>query len=256
MTAHQVTNTAELTGAQGVQDIALNVASQCRATASSALAETIVVDAGSGLLRELLIDAAKTIESLTTSQVATAAEIDLAIKAARADGTIHLTHQSLKVALQAIAQSRSTFCSLGCIEECKAKLNGYASKCPAIPLPYTRLGNQAFGGCPQCGRADCVARSCATAAEQGDAKDASPERELQAWWDAAVEQCALMLDRDADRQEALWEKYVMSDIRLPATTYHTIPREYAKALRVLKGQTPTSDLIDAAILAKPGGAET
>ena len=43
---------------------ALNVAGQCRATASHPLAYNISVDGGSGLLRELLIDAAKVIEAL------------------------------------------------------------------------------------------------------------------------------------------------------------------------------------------------
>ena len=46
------------------KDEALNIASQCRATASHDLACNIVVDAGSGLLRELLIDAAMVIEAL------------------------------------------------------------------------------------------------------------------------------------------------------------------------------------------------
>jgi hypothetical protein len=43
---------------------ALNVAGQCRATASHPLAYNISVDGGSGLLHELLIDAAKVIEAL------------------------------------------------------------------------------------------------------------------------------------------------------------------------------------------------
>lgn len=46
-------------------DEALNIASQCRATASHDLACHIAVDGGSGLLRELLIDAARIIEALT-----------------------------------------------------------------------------------------------------------------------------------------------------------------------------------------------
>jgi hypothetical protein len=43
---------------------ALNIAGQCRATASSTLAKNILVDGGSGLLTELLLDAARVIEAL------------------------------------------------------------------------------------------------------------------------------------------------------------------------------------------------
>jgi hypothetical protein len=43
---------------------ALNVAAQCRATASSPLSKNILVDGGSGLLNELLLDAARIIEAL------------------------------------------------------------------------------------------------------------------------------------------------------------------------------------------------
>ena len=43
---------------------ALNIAGQCRATASSSLAKNILVDEGNGLLTELLLDAAKVIEAL------------------------------------------------------------------------------------------------------------------------------------------------------------------------------------------------
>jgi hypothetical protein len=43
---------------------AMNVASQCRATASSPLARNILVDDGSGFLSELLLDAARAIETL------------------------------------------------------------------------------------------------------------------------------------------------------------------------------------------------
>jgi hypothetical protein len=46
------------------KDEVLNIAGQCRATASSPLAKTIAVDGGSGLLCELLLDAAKVIEAL------------------------------------------------------------------------------------------------------------------------------------------------------------------------------------------------
>lgn len=43
---------------------ALNIAGQCRATASSELAKNILVDEGNGLLTELLLDAARIIEAL------------------------------------------------------------------------------------------------------------------------------------------------------------------------------------------------
>jgi DNA segregation ATPase FtsK/SpoIIIE-like protein len=46
------------------KDEVLNIAGQCRATASSPLAKTIAVDGGGGLLCELLLDAAKAIEAL------------------------------------------------------------------------------------------------------------------------------------------------------------------------------------------------
>jgi hypothetical protein len=46
------------------QPEALNIAGQCRATASSPLSKNIAVDGGGGLLCELLLDAAKAIESL------------------------------------------------------------------------------------------------------------------------------------------------------------------------------------------------
>jgi hypothetical protein len=42
----------------------MNVASQCRATASADLCKNILVDGGSGFLFELLLDAAKAIETL------------------------------------------------------------------------------------------------------------------------------------------------------------------------------------------------
>ena len=45
------------------KDEVLNIAGQCRATASSPLAKTIAVDGGNGLLCELLLDAAKAIEA-------------------------------------------------------------------------------------------------------------------------------------------------------------------------------------------------
>jgi hypothetical protein len=43
---------------------AMNVASQCRATAGADLCKNILVDGGSGFLFELLLDAAKAIETL------------------------------------------------------------------------------------------------------------------------------------------------------------------------------------------------
>ena len=47
---------------------ALNIAGQCRATASSPLAKNILVDEGNGLLTELLLDAARVIEALAQTQ--------------------------------------------------------------------------------------------------------------------------------------------------------------------------------------------
>lgn len=47
---------------------ALNIAGQCRATASSPLAKNILVDEGNGLLTELLLDAARIIEALAQTQ--------------------------------------------------------------------------------------------------------------------------------------------------------------------------------------------
>jgi hypothetical protein len=46
----------------------LNVASQCRATASSPLAQNTLVDGGSGFLSELLLDAARAIEQAEQAQ--------------------------------------------------------------------------------------------------------------------------------------------------------------------------------------------
>jgi hypothetical protein len=45
----------------------MNIASQCRATASSPLAQNILVDGGGGFLAELLLDAAKAIQMLAES---------------------------------------------------------------------------------------------------------------------------------------------------------------------------------------------
>ena len=46
------------------EDEVLNIAGQCRATASSWVAQGILMDAGSGCLRDLLLDAAKALEAL------------------------------------------------------------------------------------------------------------------------------------------------------------------------------------------------
>ena len=45
------------------EPVAFNIAAQCRATASDAIAANIIVDAGSGTLRELLLDAAQALEN-------------------------------------------------------------------------------------------------------------------------------------------------------------------------------------------------
>lgn len=45
------------------KDEAVNIAIQCRVTASNKISESILVDAGSGTLKELLSDAARAIES-------------------------------------------------------------------------------------------------------------------------------------------------------------------------------------------------
>jgi hypothetical protein len=52
-----------------MKDEALNIAGQCRATASSPLSKKIAVDGGNGLLCELLLDAAKSIEALAAKPV-------------------------------------------------------------------------------------------------------------------------------------------------------------------------------------------
>jgi hypothetical protein len=46
---------------------AMNIASQCRATATSTLARNILVDGGGGFLTELLLDAAKAVQMLAES---------------------------------------------------------------------------------------------------------------------------------------------------------------------------------------------
>lgn len=60
---------------------ALNIASQCRATASHDLACNIAVDGGSGLLRELLIDAARVIEALAQDEQGSSQEPEVVSKA-------------------------------------------------------------------------------------------------------------------------------------------------------------------------------
>ena len=56
---------------------ALNIAGQCRATASSPLAKNISVDEGNGLLTELLLDAAKVIEALAQPEQEPVAWMDV-----------------------------------------------------------------------------------------------------------------------------------------------------------------------------------
>lgn len=51
--------------AEQQEPVALNIASQCRATATSEIAQNILVDAGSGTLQELLLDAAIALENTT-----------------------------------------------------------------------------------------------------------------------------------------------------------------------------------------------
>lgn len=53
---------------EGARATALNVAGQCRATASHKLTRNIVVDGGTGLLQELLTDAAASIEALAATR--------------------------------------------------------------------------------------------------------------------------------------------------------------------------------------------
>lgn len=49
----------------------------------------------------------------------------------------------------------------------------------------------------------------------------------------AIEECARWLDSEADRMEEAWNKHIASGAGGTATTYHTIPREYAKKIRAL-----------------------
>lgn len=48
-----------------------------------------------------------------------------------------------------------------------------------------------------------------------------------------VEECAKLLDEEADRMERAWNVFLKSGNKGPATTFHTVPREYAKMLRQL-----------------------
>ncbi|RVQ10780.1 hypothetical protein [Sinorhizobium meliloti] len=45
------------------------------------------------------------------------------------------------------------------------------------------------------------------------------------------DRCARVLDDDADRQEAAWNEFLASGKEGSATSYHTIPRGYAAAIR-------------------------
>lgn len=45
------------------------------------------------------------------------------------------------------------------------------------------------------------------------------------------EACAAILDADADRMEAVWEKHLASGVGGPATSFHTIARGYAQKIR-------------------------
>lgn len=48
-----------------------------------------------------------------------------------------------------------------------------------------------------------------------------------------IETCAKLLDADADRQEKVWNEHIANGGKGPATSYHTIPRVYAKNIRDL-----------------------
>lgn len=52
--------------------------------------------------------------------------------------------------------------------------------------------------------------------------------------EAAFEECNAcikLLEDDADRQEKVWHNYISSGGKGPATSFHTIPRAYAKLLK-------------------------
>lgn len=57
------------------------------------------------------------------------------------------------------------------------------------------------------------------------------EGEVLACMKDAVESCAQLLDREADIQEKIWEDFLKSDKKGPATDFHTIPKHYASMLR-------------------------
>jgi len=48
-----------------------------------------------------------------------------------------------------------------------------------------------------------------------------------------IKACAELLDLEADRMEEAWNEYIKGGGKGPATTYHTIPRDYAKLIRGL-----------------------
>ena len=50
---------------------------------------------------------------------------------------------------------------------------------------------------------------------------------------AIIEECAAYLDAEADRMENAWLEFINSGKAGPATSFHTIPRGYAKAIREL-----------------------
>ena len=69
------------------RDELLNIAGQCRATASSKVAKDILVDAGSGCLRDLLLDAAKALEALAEPEQEPVAWITEWVQRYRYNGT-------------------------------------------------------------------------------------------------------------------------------------------------------------------------
>ncbi len=48
-----------------------------------------------------------------------------------------------------------------------------------------------------------------------------------------IKACAKLLDDEADRQEAIWNNYIKGDGKGSASSYHDIPRGYAKKIRNL-----------------------
>ena len=49
-----------------------------------------------------------------------------------------------------------------------------------------------------------------------------------------IEVCAKILDGDADGQEKVWNEYISKGGVRQATSYHTVPRDYANKIRKLK----------------------